>query len=212
MRRSLHVISVLIVLAALLSGCTSTAAPVATALPVPPIAPPTALPVATVPPALPTAQPFALTSSAFEADSLIPARYSCHGANVSPPLAWSAPPAGTQSLALVMEDPDAVKVVGSVWDHWLLFNLPADVLSVPEGVPQKSELPDGSRQGQNSGRGLGYGGPCPPGGQTHGYRFTVYAVDTALALKSGATKAEILHAIDGHILAQAQLVGRYASP
>src|SRR6476659_6890587 len=104
MRRSLHVISMLIVLAALLSGCTSTAAPVATALPVPPIAPPTA----TVPPALPTAQPFALTSSAFEADSLIPARYSCHGANVSPPLAWRAPPAGTQSLALVLDDPDAV--------------------------------------------------------------------------------------------------------
>ena len=198
----------LIVLAVGLSSCSSAAAPVATAIPIPPTAPP----AATVLPPLPTAQPFALTSPAFEADALIPARYSCHGANVSPPLAWSAPPAGTQSLALVMEDPDAVKVVGSVWDHWLLFNLPADVLSVPEGVPQKAELPDGSRQGQNSGRGLGYGGPCPPGGQTHGYRFTVYAVDTALALKSGATKAEILHAIDGHILAQAQLVGRYASP
>jgi len=208
MRRSLHVISVLIVLAALLSGCTSTAAPVATALPVPPIAPPTALPVATVPPALPTAQPFALTSSAFEADSLIPARYSCHGANVSPPLAWSAPPAGTQSLALVMEDPDAVKVVGSVWDHWLLFNLPADVLSVPEGVPQKSELPDGSRQATGQRMIVGYRGPCAPAGvgQLH-YMFNLFALDTMLNVPAGATEVEVRKAMDGHIIGSSIYVG-----
>ena len=203
MRRSLYVISTLIVLAIGLSSCMSTAAPAAPEIPIPPTE---------VMPLRPTAQPFALTSPAFEADALIPARYSCHGANLSPPLAWSAPPSGTQSLVLVLDDPDAVKVVGSIWDHWLLFNLPANVLSVAEGIPQKAELPDGSRQGQNSARGLGYSGPCPPSGQNHGYRFSMYAVDMVLALKSGATKAEIVHAIDGHILAQAQLVGHYASP
>ena len=204
--------AMLMVLAAALGGCASTAAPAPTAIPIPPTAPPAAPPTATVPPPSPTAQPFALTSSAFAADALIPARYSCHGENLSPPLAWSAPPAGTQGLVLVLDDPDAVQVVGSVWDHWLLFNLPANTLSVAEGVPQKPQLPDGSLQGQNSGRGIGYGGPCPPSGQNHGYRFTLYAVDMVLALKSGATKAEILKAIDGHILAQAQLVGHYASP
>jgi len=156
--------------------------------------------------------PFELTSGAFEAEQPIPVRHACHGENLSPPLAWNQPPPGTESFVLVMEDPDAVGVVGFVWDHWLLFNVAADVRALSEGIPQDAELPDGSRQGQNSFNQLGYGGPCPPSGQTHGYVFTLYAVDTILELEGGAGKDEILGAIEGHILAQAQLVGLYTSP
>ncbi len=165
-----------------------------------------------LPAGAPTPQSFGLTSPAFQADALIPDRFTCHGADLSPALAWSTPPVGTHSLALVVDDPDAVKVAGHVWDHWLLFNLPASTQSLSEGIPAANELPDGSRQGKNSSSGIGYTGPCPPGGQTHVYRFVLYAVDIVLDLKPGTTKAEILQAIQGHILAQAELDGRYASP
>jgi hypothetical protein len=113
---------------------------------------------------------------------------------------------------LVMDDPDAVDVVGFVWDHWLLFNLPADVLALSEGVPRDAELPEGSRQGRNSSDQLGYGGPCPPSGETHSYVFTLYAVDTFLEFEEGVGKEDILRAIEGHVLAQAELVGLYTSP
>jgi Raf kinase inhibitor-like YbhB/YbcL family protein len=116
------------------------------------------------------------------------------------------------SFALIMDDPDAVPVAGFVWDHWLLFNLPVQVTSLAEGVPQDGELADGSRQGQNSANRLGYAGPCPPGGQTHGYVFRLYALDTTLELPAGASKEEILGAMEGHILAQAELVGMYTAP
>lgn len=162
--------------------------------------------------AAPAAQPFALTSAAFQANALIPARYTCNGENVSPALAWGAPPAGTQSLALVMDDPDAVKVAGHVWDHWLLFNLPASARSLAEAVPAQDELPDGSRHGRNSFGKLSYGGPCPPSGPAHTYRFVLYALDRGLDQKPGATKDELLKAIAGHTLAQAELDGRYAAP
>ena len=111
-----------------------------------------------------------------------------------------------------MDDPDAVSVAGFVWDHWVLFNLPADIFSLPEGVPPDAELPDGSRHGQNSFKRLGYGGPCPPSGQTHHYVFTLYALDTQLELGAGASKDEILEGLDGHVLTQTQLVGLYTSP
>lgn len=199
MKRTIRRLGVAVALAIALGGCASPTAPTSNA--------PTAVEQSIV-----ASQPFALTSSAFEDGAPIPERYSCHGENASPPLAWSAPPPSTQSLALIMDDPDAVKVVGRVWDHWLLFNLPAAARSLAEGVPQQGELPDGSRHGKNSSGGLGYGGPCPPSGQSHGYVFTVYALDTVLELKPGATKAEILKAIDSHILGQAQLIGQYASP
>ena len=197
MKQHLQVISLVIILASALSSCTSTASPTPTATAVPPTE---------------TAQPFTLTSTAFEANALIPERYACHGEKLSPALAWSNPPANTQSFALIMEDPDAVKVVGYIWDHWLLFNIPASTLSLAEGIASKAELPDGSRHGQNSSKALGYGAPCPPNGQTHTYRFTVYAADTLLELEPGATKAEIMQALEGHILAQAELDGRYTSP
>ncbi len=190
---------------------TSTAvAPTATLLPTN-----TPRPTATPSPSTetsPTPVSFDLTSSAFEAGQPIPVRHTCHGEDLSPPLAWTQAPPATESFVLIMDDPDAVKVVGFVWDHWLLFNVPADVLALSEGIPEDAELPDGSRQGQNSFHRLGYNGPCPPSGQTHTYVFTLYAVDTLLELPAGAGKDEILQALDGHILAQTQLVGSYTSP
>lgn len=167
-------------------------------------------PVDTAPPL--QASPLELSSAAFEHKGPIPVRHACHGENLSPPLAWNQPPPGTVSYALIMDDPDAVPVAGFVWDHWLLFNLPAQVTSLAEGVPQEGELADGSRQGENSSNRLGYAGPCPPGGQTHGYVFRLYALDTTLDLPAGASKEEILQAMEGHILAQAELVGMYTAP
>ncbi len=199
MKRFISVLFLTILLMGVLGGCAPSASPIPATSPI-------------LPSGASTTQPFELTSAAFQANALIPDRFGCHGADLSPALAWGAPPAGTHSLVLVMDDPDAVKVAGHVWDHWLLFNIPASTQSLSEGIPAAAELPDGSRQGQNSFSRLGYGGPCPPGGQTHVYRFVMYALDIVLQLKSGATKAEILQAINGHILAQSELDGRYASP
>jgi Raf kinase inhibitor-like YbhB/YbcL family protein len=203
----------------LLAGCGASAAAPASETPV--AAPTLELPIPTpaastsaptLSAATPTAILFELTSSAFEEGQPIPVRYTCHGENLSPSLTWNQPPPGTKSYVLIMEDPDAVGVAGFVWDHWLLFNVPADVLTLSEGIPGETELPDGSRQGQNSSNRTGYAGPCPPSGQTHGYVFTLYAVDTTLELETRPGKVDILRAIDGHILAQAQLVGLYTTP
>ncbi len=147
----------------------------------------------------------ALTSPAFAAGGEIPRKYTCDGEDVSPPLEWGAPPAGTQSLALIMDDPDAPM---GTWDHWLLYNLPADARSLPEGVAPDATRPDGSRHGKNSWGRVGYGGPCPPGGQ-HRYFFRLYALDIPLDLPAGANKAQLLAAMSGHILAQGELMGTY---
>lgn len=147
-----------------------------------------------------------LTSSAFSQGDPIPTKYTCDGDDVSPPLAWGDPPQGTASFVLINDDPDAP--VGT-WVHWVLYNLPANARSMPEAVPSDAELPDGSRNGQNSWRRLGYGGPCPPGG-THRYFFKLYALDTVLDLASGANKEEVLKAMEGHILGQAELMGVYS--
>jgi len=204
----------------ILGSCASAPAPIDTPVPsTEPAAPPpaptdTPVPPPTetvpVPPASPA--PLELSSAGFEADQAIPVQYACHGENLSPPLAWSAPPAGTESFAMVMDDPDAVSVVGFTWVHWLLFDIPADVLTMPEGVPREDELQDGSRHGQNNSDRNAYDGPCPPSGQTHAYVFTLYALDTRVALEPGVSKEELLTAMEGHILAQAELVGLYTSP
>lgn len=149
---------------------------------------------------------FALTSSVFAQGEPIPSKYSCDGDDISPPLQWSEPPAGTQSLALIADDPDAP--VGT-WVHWVLFNLPAASRGLPEAVPTDQELADGSRHGQNSWRRSGYGGPCPPGG-THRYFFKLYALDTTLDLAAGASKEQLLGAMEGHILAETELMGVYS--
>jgi len=149
---------------------------------------------------------FELTSSAFKQGESIPRKYTCDGDDVSPPLAWGDPPQGTQSFALINDDPDAP--VGT-WVHWVLYNLPAGARSLSERVPSDAELADGSRNGQNSWRRLGYGGPCPPGG-THRYFFKLYALDTTLDLAPGANKKQLLQAMEGHVLGQAELMGVYS--
>lgn len=192
-----------------LSACAAPATPEPpTATPVPPTATPPP-PTATL---TPTPAPFTLTSTAFEANQPIPLQYSCEGDNISPPLAWSGVPAGTASLALVMDDPDAVAVVGKVYDHWLLYNLPADLTALAEAMPSKTTFADGSAHGRNSTRLRGYTGPCPPAGPAHNYVFRLYALDIKLPLESGATKDELLAAMEGHILAQAELIGTFAAP
>ena len=137
---------------------------------------------------------------------MIPARYTCQGQDVSPPLAWSEVPAGTQSLALIMDDPDAP--VG-VFSHWVIFNIPATSPGLSEAVPAQAQLPGGALQGKNDFGRIGYGGPCPPPGRPHRYQFTVYALDSPLDLKAGAAKGQVLDAVPGHVLAQGRLSGRY---
>ena len=149
---------------------------------------------------------FELTSSAFSEGEHIPQKYSCDGEDISPALEWSDPPEGTQSFALIADDPDAP--VGT-WVHWVLYNLPAETLVLPEAMPGDSELADGSRHGHNSWGRPGYGGPCPPGG-THRYFFKLYALDTVLDLAAGADKEQLLKAMEGHILAQTETMGRYS--
>ena len=149
--------------------------------------------------------PFEVTSPAFAPGEAIPGKYTCDGQDASPPLVWSDPPQGTQSFALIADDPDAPL---GTWVHWVLYNLPAGARALPEAVPPEAELPDGSRHGESSWRRTGYGGPCPPSG-THRYFFRLYALDTVLDLAAGASKERLLQAMEGHILAQAELMGVY---
>jgi Raf kinase inhibitor-like YbhB/YbcL family protein len=153
---------------------------------------------------------FEITSPAFGDGATIPERYSCKGDDVSPELRWNDPPAGTVSFALVMDDPDAVPVAGKVWDHWVLWGLPGDARSLPAAVPDDEALAEGATQGRNSFGRIGYGGPCPPGGQTHEYVFVLYALDGEVE-PGGRAKIDLLTAMDGHILAEATLRGTFGS-
>ena len=144
-------------------------------------------------------------SSAFEDGGMIPKKYTCDGSDVSPPLSWEGLPEGTKSIALISDDPDAPM---GTWVHWVLYNLSADAKGLPEGVPRKENLENGALQGRNDFPNIGYGGPCPPGG-THRYFFKIYALDTMLNIPSGCTKKGLLNAMEGHILAQGQLMGKY---
>ncbi len=147
-----------------------------------------------------------VTSTAFDSGGTIPKKYTCDGADVSPPLAWQGAPDSTKSFAVICDDPDAPM---GTWVHWVLFNLPADTVRLPENIPPDEELENGARQGRNDFGRIGYGGPCPPSG-THRYFFKVYALDTKLGLAAGATKADVVKAMAGHILAEGHLVGRYS--
>jgi hypothetical protein len=153
------------------------------------------------------AMAFELTSSSFQPGSAIPRQHACDGADVSPALAWSDPPPGTASFALVCDDPDAP--VGT-WVHWVLYEVPATTRQLPEGVPPEPLLKDGSRQGTNDFKKIGYGGPCPPPGKPHRYFFKLYALDANLRLAPGLTKAALLKAMEGHVKGQTELVGKYA--
>jgi Raf kinase inhibitor-like YbhB/YbcL family protein len=149
---------------------------------------------------------FELTSSAFKSGDPIPRRYTCEGEDLSPPLHWSVPPAATKSLVIIADDPDAP--VGT-WVHWVIYDLPLDLRGLTEAVPPKDRLPNGALQGLNDFKRVGYGGPCPPPGKPHRYYFTLYALDVTLNLKPRATKAQVLDASKGHVLAEAQLMGRF---
>ncbi|MBI3469082.1 MAG: YbhB/YbcL family Raf kinase inhibitor-like protein [Planctomycetes bacterium] len=145
-------------------------------------------------------------SSAFTAGQTIPKKYTADGPDVSPPLEWGEPPAGTKSLALICDDPDAP--VGT-WVHWVLWGLAADTRVLGENVPKEESLSNGVKQGRNDFKRIGYGGPAPPRGPAHRYFFKVYALDNVPDLKSGATKAELERAMKGHILDQGELMGMY---
>jgi Raf kinase inhibitor-like YbhB/YbcL family protein len=147
-----------------------------------------------------------ISSSAFSAGETIPKKFTCDGPDASPALRWNEPPAKTQSFALIMDDPDAP--VGT-WVHWVLFDLPADTRELGEGVAKQEQLANGARQGRNDFGKIGYGGPCPPPGKPHRYFFKLYALDAKLNLKAGVTKADVERAMMGHVLAQAEVMGKY---
>jgi Raf kinase inhibitor-like YbhB/YbcL family protein len=146
-----------------------------------------------------------VTSAAFGDGDRIPAKFTCDGENVSPPLAWTGVPESSETLTLICDDPDSPS---GTWVHWVLFNLPATATELAEGVRPEKQLTSGARQGRNDFKKIGYGGPCPHGG-THRYYFKLYALDTALSLPPGVTKDELLKAMQGHILAEGQLMGKY---
>lgn len=149
---------------------------------------------------------FELTSSAFKEGERIPDRHTCEGEDLSPPLHWGVPPASTKSFALIADDPDAP---GGMWVHWVIYNLSLDLRGLPEGIPAKDHWLDGAMQGLTDFKRVGYGGPCPPPGKPHRYYFTLYALDAVLNLKPRATKSQVLEACKGHVLAEAQLMGRF---
>ncbi|TWC38593.1 PBP family phospholipid-binding protein [Pseudomonas sp. SJZ079] len=150
---------------------------------------------------------FSLSSAAFAAQAAIPLRYSCEGEDISPPLAWSGAPPGTQSLALIVDDPDAPDPAApqTTWVHWLLYNLPASTQALVEDL---HSLPPGTLQGLNDWGRTGYGGPCPPIGK-HRYFHKLYALDCVLPDLGQPTKARLESAMQGHVLAQAELIGTY---
>ena len=148
---------------------------------------------------------FSLTTSAFPG-GVIPKKFTCDGSDVSPALAWTDPPRGTGSFALIVDDPDAP---AGTWVHWVLYDLPANARGLPEGVPQDRQLRDGSRQGRNDFAKIGYNGPCPPRRSVHRYFFKLYALDRPMDLKPGAAKSDLERSMKGHILAQAELVGTF---
>lgn len=150
--------------------------------------------------------PLNLRSPDFPSGEMIPKQFTCDGADNSPAFEWSDPPAGTQSFAFLADDPDAP---AGTWVHWVLFDLPASVRALQQNVPRKEELADGSRQGRNDFGKIGYGGPCPPAGAPHRYFFKIYALDTKLNLKPGATKKDVERAKQGRVLAEGEWMGRY---
>ena len=147
-----------------------------------------------------------IESSAFEEGGIIPSKHTCDGENVSPALSWSGVPEGTKSLALICDDPDAP--VGT-WVHWVIYGIPAETTGLPEAVPAEKTVLECAKQGITDFKRIGYRGPCPPGGAPHRYFFKLYALDTELELDSGAAKKQLLTAMEGHILAQGQLMGKY---
>ncbi len=146
-----------------------------------------------------------IKSSAFENNEMIPKLYTCDGQDISPPLTWNGVPVGTMSFALISDDPDAP--VG-IWIHWVIYNIKPESKELPAKVLPQEKMPNGARQGINDFKKIGYGGPCPPSG-THRYFFKLYALDVMLNLEGQVTKKQLLAAMEGHVLDQAELIGKY---
>ncbi len=151
-------------------------------------------------------EPLSLASTAFAEGDTIPVQYTGDGQDISPALTWDNVPEGTQSFAVIVDDPDAP---GGSWVHWVLFDLPADTRELAENQPKSGELANGARQGTNGWGSIGYDGPYPPNGQTHAYPFVLYALDITLDLSTGASMADVLAAMEGHILGEVTLTGYY---
>ncbi len=149
---------------------------------------------------------FTLRTADFAHGANIPQAFTCDGEDRSPALEWSDAPEGTKTFALIADDPDAP--VGT-WVHWVIYNIPANAHSLAGGMEKKEQLSDGARQGRNDFRKIGYNGPCPPPGKAHRYFFKLYALSAELTLAPGATKADVERAMGGHILGQAEWMGKY---
>lgn len=149
---------------------------------------------------------FTISSPSFSNGGDIAKKFTCDAADLSPQLTWNEPPTGTKTFALLVDDPDAP--VGN-WNHWTMWNLPPNLRGLPEDVKKEASLPDGSLQGRNDFRKTGYNGPCPPPGKPHRYFFKLFALDAKLDLKSGEGKKGLEAAMKGHILAQAEWMGKY---
>jgi Raf kinase inhibitor-like YbhB/YbcL family protein len=147
-----------------------------------------------------------IKTKAFLEGEMIPTKYTCDGDDVSPGLTWTGAPEATQSLTLIADDPDAP--VGT-WTHWIIWNIPPETAALFDGVPKENTLKDGARQGYNDFKRIGYGGPCPPPGKPHRYFFRLYAMDSKLDAKAGVSRNELERAMKGHVLAQAELMGKY---
>ncbi len=147
-----------------------------------------------------------LTSKAFEAGGTIPDKYTCEGQNVSPPLTWRGASPETESLVLICDDPDAPR---GTWSHWVLYHIPAERDELAEGVSPQAQPSWGGLQGRNDFGDVGYGGPCPPRGETHRYYFRLYALDVQPDLPQGANRQQVLDQIDPHILERTELMARY---
>lgn len=158
---------------------------------------------------VPEEEAMRLTTTAFDHEAAIPQKYTCEGADVSPPLTWSGAPAGAKSFALIVEDPDAPdpRNPKMTWVHWVLYDIPASATSLAEAMTPR-DLPAGTRQGHNDWKRSGWGGPCPPIGR-HRYFFRLYALDTVLPDLKAPTAKELRKAMDGHVLATAELIGTY---
>jgi Raf kinase inhibitor-like YbhB/YbcL family protein len=148
-----------------------------------------------------------ISSKVFAEGKAIPKEYTGDGKDASPPLQWTAAPAGTKSLALICDDPDAPRA--EPWVHWVIYDLPGTALDLPEGVPTTGSLSSGAKQGRNDFGNTGYGGPAPPRGKPHRYFFKLFALDAMLNLKEGATKKQVEEAMKVHVLAEGQLMGTY---
>ncbi|MBD3296927.1 MAG: YbhB/YbcL family Raf kinase inhibitor-like protein [Candidatus Omnitrophica bacterium] len=155
----------------------------------------------------PEACALSVESSAFSDGERIPDRYTCRGEDISPELSWDGVPENTESFILVVDDPDAPL---GTWIHWVVYNIPGSERSLKENVPKTMQLDNGTLQGINSFRWIGYGGPCPPPGPAHRYMFKLYALDTVLELRPGSSKGDVMRAAQGHVLSQATLMGTYS--